>query len=90
MAMVLRLPEVMRRTSLRRSSIYNRIAAGEFPRGFSLGGSARGWLESEVDEWIAARAATRENEPLVNATGTTPTGVASGKNARRVQQETRP
>lgn len=56
---VLRLPEVMRRTGLRRSSIYNRISSNEFPRAFSLGGSARGWLESEIDDWIAARAATR-------------------------------
>jgi prophage regulatory protein len=64
---VLRLPEVMRRTGLRRSSIYNRIAANDFPRGFSLGGSARGWLESEVDDWIAARAAAREDPPQSKA-----------------------
>ena len=68
---VLRLPEVMRRTGLRRSSIYNRIAAQEFPRGFSLGGSARGWLESEVDDWIAARAATRPDEALTRVAGAT-------------------
>jgi prophage regulatory protein len=58
---VLRLPEVMRRTGLRRSSIYNRITVNEFPKSFSLGGAARGWLESEVDDWIAARAAVRED-----------------------------
>jgi prophage regulatory protein len=50
---VLRLPEVKRRTGLSRSSIYNRIAKGEFPRGFSLGGRARGWLESAIEEWIS-------------------------------------
>ena len=44
---VLRLPEVLRRTGLCRTSIYNRVTAGEFPGGFSLGGSSRGWLESE-------------------------------------------
>ena len=56
---VLRLPEVKRRTGLSRSSIYNRIANGEFPRGFSLGGRARGWLELEIEKWIAARADSR-------------------------------
>jgi prophage regulatory protein len=51
---VLRLPEVKRRTGLSRSSIYNRIAAGDFPRGFSLGGRARGWLEQDIEDWILA------------------------------------
>jgi prophage regulatory protein len=37
-------------------------ARGEFPKRFVItpGGRAVGWLESEVDEWIAARAAARE------------------------------
>jgi prophage regulatory protein len=59
---VLRLPEVKRRTGLSRSSIYNRIAQGTFPRGFSLGGRARGWLEAEVEQWVTARAASRDKE----------------------------
>jgi prophage regulatory protein len=59
---VLRLPEVKRRTGLSRSSIYNRIAEGTFPRGFSLGGRARGWLESDIEGWITACAKSREPE----------------------------
>jgi prophage regulatory protein len=58
---VLRLPEVIRRVGLSKSSIYNRIAAGAFPSGFSLGPQSRGWLESEIEEWIADRAATRRD-----------------------------
>lgn len=61
---ILRLPEVIRRTGLRRTSIYARIAAGGFPRGFTLGGgTARGWLEVEVEDWISAQAASREPQP---------------------------
>ena len=51
-AVVLRLPEVVRRTGLSRSTLYNRIAAGAFPRPLRLGDRSVGWLESEVDDWI--------------------------------------
>lgn len=32
---------------------------GEFPRRVPLGRGRHGWLESEIDSWIAERAATR-------------------------------
>ena len=51
----LRLPEVMARTGLSRSTIYVRLEQGLFPRPVSLGGRAVGWIESEVDEWIRER-----------------------------------
>lgn len=62
-AVVQRLPEVRRRTGLSRTSIYNRIKDGAFPRGFSLGGRSRGWLESEVTAWIIERAESRAAQP---------------------------
>lgn len=34
-------------------------AAGQFPRKIKLGESAAGWLENELDDWLAARAAER-------------------------------
>ena len=52
---ILRLPEVIKRTGLSRSSIYLRVANKEFPAPLSLGGRAVGWLEQNVDEWIVAR-----------------------------------
>jgi prophage regulatory protein len=61
---ILRLPAVKMRTGLSRSTIYLRIAQGEFPAPVSLGGRAVGWVESEVDEWIAHRIAKSRNEPL--------------------------
>ena len=48
----LRLPEVLARTGLSRSTIYVRLDQGRFPRPVSLGGRAVGWIEAEVDEWI--------------------------------------
>ena len=58
----LRLPEVLARTGLSRSTIYVRLEQGRFPRPVSLGGRAVGWIESEVDGWIRERiAASRRN-----------------------------
>jgi prophage regulatory protein len=51
----LRLPEVIARVGLRRASIYLHIADGTFPKQISLGPRAVGWLEHEIDAWIAAR-----------------------------------
>ena len=49
---ILRLPEVMTRTGLSRSTIYLRISQGTFPKPVSLGTRAVGWVESEIDEWV--------------------------------------
>ena len=51
----LRLPEVLARPGLSRSTIYVRLDQGRFPRSVSLGARAVGWIESEVDEWIRER-----------------------------------
>jgi prophage regulatory protein len=52
---ILRLPEVKERTGLSRSSIYLRIANGDFPGSISLGGRAVGWLESDIDRWLVEK-----------------------------------
>ena len=52
---ILRLPEVLRRTGLSRSTIYVRLDQGRFPRPVSLGARAVGWIDVEVDEWIRER-----------------------------------
>ncbi|MXX36323.1 MAG: AlpA family transcriptional regulator [Gemmatimonadetes bacterium] len=54
-ARFLRLPEVLARTGLSRSTIYVRLEQGRFPRPVSLGSRAVGWIEAEVDEWIRER-----------------------------------
>ncbi len=52
-----RLPEVLARTGLSRSTIYVRLEQGRFPRPVSLGSRAVGWVEAEVDEWMCERIA---------------------------------
>ena len=50
-----RLPVVMARTGLGRSSIYDKIRKDEFPPPINLGPRAVGWLADEVEEWIQDR-----------------------------------
>ena len=52
---ILRLPQVIKRTGLSRSSIYLRMVNDEFPESVSLGGRAVGCLESDIDEWIVEK-----------------------------------
>ncbi len=54
-----RLPEVMERTGLSRSTIYVRVAEGRFPKPVPLGARSVGWIESELDEWFSDRIAER-------------------------------
>ncbi len=58
---LLRLPEVVLRTGLSRSSIYARIATHQFPAPVSLGARAVGWPSSLVDTWIGERIAQSTN-----------------------------
>jgi len=59
---ILRRKQVEARTGLSRSSIYAKIRGnrdGEhdptFPKPIQLGTKAVGWIEAEVDDWIAAQ-----------------------------------
>lgn len=52
---ICRLPDVMARAGLSRSTIYNLISAGQFPSQVNLGPRAVGWVENEIEDWIDAR-----------------------------------
>jgi prophage regulatory protein len=52
---VLRLPQVCRTTGLGRSMIYQLEAEDQFPRRIKLGRRAVGWIEVEVQQWLAQR-----------------------------------
>jgi prophage regulatory protein len=52
---ILRLPAVKASTGLSRSTIYLRVSKGTFPKPVSLGGRAVGWLEAEIQDWLAGR-----------------------------------
>lgn len=49
---ILRLPTVLDRTGLSRTTIYQRQADGQFPKSVALGARSVGWIEAEVEEWI--------------------------------------
>jgi len=61
---ILRRKQVEARTGLSRSSIYARLKPNPkrpadfdptFPRPVSLGAKAVGWIEAEIDAWLAAQ-----------------------------------
>jgi prophage regulatory protein len=52
---VLRLPQVCKVTGLCRSMIYQLEAERRFPCRIKLGLRAVGWIEGEVQEWLAVR-----------------------------------
>ena len=54
---ILRLPLVKGRTGLSRTSIYDFVKRGTFPRPVALGPRAVGWLESDITAWIEQRTA---------------------------------
>ena len=56
---ILRLPDVMKRTGICRASIYQHMASGVFPKSISLGARSVGWLEHEIDAWLAAKIQAR-------------------------------
>ena len=49
---ILRRKKVEARVGLARSTIYQRISAGTFPKPISLGARAVGWIESEISAWL--------------------------------------
>lgn len=57
----LRLKEVLARTGLSRSAIYDKLDPksrrydSTFPKQFKLGPGAVGWLEADIDAWIESR-----------------------------------
>lgn len=55
---IIRLPEVQRKTGLGRSSVYKYMKENGFPKSITLGPRAIGWLENDIDHWIAERVQT--------------------------------
>lgn len=56
---LLRLPQVIAKTGLQRDTIYRGGREGWFPKPIKLSERASAWIESEIDEVIAKRAAKR-------------------------------
>lgn len=59
---LIRLPHVEDISGLKKSSIYNMIEKGEFPKQIKLGERSVAWIESEVNDWVKSRiSASRGN-----------------------------
>jgi prophage regulatory protein len=52
-----RLKATTARTGLSRAVIYKLKAEGKFPPSIQLSARSIGWLDSDIDEWIAQRVA---------------------------------
>ena len=63
---ILRIEEVLHRTGLKRTMLYDLVRKGMFPQQLSLGARAVGWYEEQVEIWIRNRhtAGTNKDERL--------------------------
>ena len=52
---LIRLREVMEKTGLSRSYVYDLTQKGQFPQTVKLSERSRAWVESEVQDWINER-----------------------------------
>ena len=59
MSKILKLPAVMEKTALSRSSIYAFIKNQTFPQPIQLGARAVGWHSTEIENWLQERAELR-------------------------------
>lgn len=50
---ILRMPEVLERTGLSRSTIYRKMHEGTFPRQIEISKHCCGWRESSINRWIS-------------------------------------
>lgn len=60
MTRVIRKPELLSRVPLSDPTIWRMEKAGRFPKRLQLGGNSVGWLEEEIDAWLAERLAARD------------------------------
>lgn len=59
---IIRLPQTIKKTGLSRSTIYALVKSGNFPKQIHLSVRTMGFLEHEVDAWIADRVAASRIE----------------------------
>jgi prophage regulatory protein len=49
---MLRLPEVLNRTGLSRSTLYRKVEAGTFPHQIQISTRCAAWRQSAVEDWL--------------------------------------
>lgn len=60
--MILRLPEVLERIKVSRSTLYAMLERGQFPRPIKVGERLNGWTERQLEQWEAEREAAAANQ----------------------------
>lgn len=55
-----RIDAVQSRYGISRSTIYEEMAAGRFPKPVKIGPRAVAWVDAELEDWAAKRIAERE------------------------------
>ena len=58
---MLRLKQVEDRVGFKKSKLYDDMEKGLFPQSVPLGPRAIGWLESEINDWIADKVEQRRS-----------------------------
>ena len=59
---LLRLPQVIHRTGLKKTTLYQLQKDGAFPMRIQITSNSVGWVEEEINAWIAGRVAA--SKPL--------------------------
>jgi len=52
---ILRLNEVKHKTGLSRSTIYQHMKSGLFPKSIKIGPRCIGWIEGDIHHWISSK-----------------------------------
>ena len=63
---ILRIKQVLDKCGLGKTTLYKLINAKTFPQPVALGERAVGWVESEIELWIAARVHERDVSKINN------------------------
>lgn len=66
---LLRLSQVLNLTGLGKTKIYELQAAGDFPMRVQITAHAVGWVEAEVQAWLAHRVALSTSLPAAGSVG---------------------
>ena len=68
---IIRLPRVMDKTGMSRTSIYDGIQKRTFPAQVLLSQRSVGWYEDQVDDWVANRIEARKHGGIASTSSTT-------------------
>ena len=59
---ILRLPEIIETVGLSRSTIYDYIGRGKFPRQVQIGIRSVGWFEEDIRQWMMKRSKSKDED----------------------------